>query len=612
MIAIARKSPWLPILLSASLATTLLNSFAFGGPSLIAVFFSGCGVALFALPVFANTVFGKAIAPVAVPMYIHVFLLLVLYAWLHGLVQHNIGLPHYQLLASGVLLAGVHFWQRTNGAYKRVFMHRAIALLALLQVAVVLLQCLGILGVPGGYYLCTGTWGNPNVTALFLAFSLFSFLQLRTAATIKWQRMALLALMGLVLLALLLLLCRSAWLAAFVLLVSGRWQQVAKYVRPRLTFGYKGLTLLVLILVVVVAGAALFGFKAASAKSRLFVWQTGLRVAMEKPVMGQGFGGFEKSYNAYLSVNPHPQNDYVTTPYNDYLLLLIEGGVPALALWVLFVVLLLRRPRLESRGNGTLPLLVAFTVVQLVNFGMAALPAWFLVLVYIGLCGNAAPTSNGAVVERPKLPAYAAQWVKRRTMMYGMAGLFAALWLLLGLGGLAGAYYANWQVGRAGPNAQQVADLGKLQTRLNGYTAYHENLGDALRGQQRYRPAIAAYQRALEGSYAPGLLAKCGHSYQMVQGYDSSQYYYALAENIQPYMYRPRVAMLQLFEQMKDTARALGKAREILQMPVKIRNKATWDIKQYAALAAKRLGGRLGDSLHKALPTKGLQTIFSP
>jgi O-antigen polymerase len=615
MIAITHKSPWLALLLSVSLAATLPNSFAFGGPSLIAVFLSGCSVALFSLAVFAQSVFAKPSTPLALPAHIIVFIVLALYAWLHGLWLGHIGLPHYQLLIGGLLLVSVHLWQSRVGAAGQVFIHWAIALLALLQVGVVLLQCMGILGVPGGLFLCTGTWGNPNVTALFLAFSLFSFLRLRTAVDNGWRRIMLTVAMGLISLTLLPLQCRSAWLVALVLLVFGHWQRVVWYVRPRLAVGHGRLALLAWAFVLAVAGAALFGFKAASAKSRLFVWQTGLRVAMQKPLTGQGFGQFEKTYNAYLSVNLHPQNDYVTTPYNDYLLLLIEGGVPALLLWVLFVILASRTSvwgnrgrslRLKSWGNGVLPVLVAFTVIQWVNFGMAALPAWFLMLVYIGLHGHTAPLHDGAAVEKPRLPSYAAQGVKWRTMMYGMAGLFVAAGLLLGLLRLADALYANWQSGRAASGSDKVAALGPLRTRLEGYTAYHETMGDALREQQLYRPAIAEYQQALDGSHAPGLLAKCGYCYQILKDYDSSQHYYALAENIQPYKYRPRMAMLLLYEQMGDSARALTKAREILRMPVKLRNRETWNIKQYAAHIAKRLGGPRPDSIGRPRPTDRL------
>jgi hypothetical protein len=100
----------------------------------------------------------------------------------------------------------------------------------------------------------------------------------------------------------------------------------------------------------------------------------------------------------------------------------------------------------------------------------------------------------------------------------------------------------------------------------------------------------------MQKTSTPDIFTKTGYCYQMLNRYDSSKILYTIAGDMQPFRYIPRMAMLKLYEQQKDTLNVINKAREILAMPVKVKSKQVFNIKQYATTVVRQFSSNMKDS----------------
>ncbi|MEW5946108.1 MAG: tetratricopeptide repeat protein [bacterium] len=89
-----------------------------------------------------------------------------------------------------------------------------------------------------------------------------------------------------------------------------------------------------------------------SALQRALIWKTSLRMALDRPLIGVGFGNygiFHPVYQKDFLDDPFWKKHYsfADSPHNEYLEMVCERGLPALALFLWFAL------RLVSMGAGT-------------------------------------------------------------------------------------------------------------------------------------------------------------------------------------------------------------------------------------------------------------------
>lgn len=558
------------------LAVTLLNSNAFGGSSLIAFFFYATLASVGAVFILSALLLKKQLVTHLPPPYTRTFLLLCAYILIHGAATHTTGLTHYYWAANGIFLLALSTWAQpeVNRDKLKWSLYRGVIFLALVESAIVLLQCIGIINVPGNLYLCTGTWMNPNVTAMFLALSLFALIQIRKMMTGPQQKFLIAPILFIIVLAILLLQCRTAYIVTAILLLTAFWEPVKKLVKRNLKLNIRGLVLGIVVIAVCQILFGVFAYKQASTRSRIQIWRHSLQLMAEKPLFGHGFGMFEKEYNLYAAQQENPTNDHVSMPYNDLVELGIEGGLVAVACWVIFLLQLWKR---FNRSPSQLALLISFISIQVTNFGFQAIPATVLFLFFISLEAGSLSTENKKTQEviKPGNPAY-------RRIIFGIGGITACVLLFFAVTGLMGAFYKKWLLMKQPLNQNSLVQLQALEPQLAAYASFHENYGDLYMSQRRGQLALPHYLKALERSSNPDLLIKSALCYQVLNNYDSSEYYFTTLQNMQPHRFIPRFSLLKLYEQHKDSTMVLVKAREILKMPVKVRSKRVNEIKKYA------------------------------
>ena len=132
------------------------------------------------------------------------------------------------------------------------------------------------------------------------------------------------------------------------------------------------------------------------------------------------------------------------------------------------------------------------------------------------------------------------------------------------------------------PNAILFYNYRSLNQSLHGYPIYHEKYGDALLNANQTLEALKQYKFALQSTSSPDIITKTGFCFQQLKMYDSSEHYYTITENMQPYKISPKFMLLKLYLQKGDSTMIKAKAIEIKNMNVKIRNRKAQEIKKYA------------------------------
>ncbi len=135
------KRTTLPFLIVITIAFTLLNSKAFGEASLISFFLFSISTGIIGLLIFKKPLFHTQEIKYQAPIYIWIFLLLVLYVFLHGLINNRISLSHLYWIACSIFLFSINYWSNNTNRNEDIlvkrrlimFVHHGIILLAFLK-----------------------------------------------------------------------------------------------------------------------------------------------------------------------------------------------------------------------------------------------------------------------------------------------------------------------------------------------------------------------------------------------------------------------------------------------------------------------------------------------
>jgi len=196
---------------------------------------------------------------------------------------------YFLLLGSTVLFSDPEF------KFSSFFI--GITIIASFESLYCLMQYLGFSESRSIYYKVTGSWNNPNVTAIFLALTVPFFLYLLRH---KYKKIMLVGLV-LLLAALLLLKCRTAFIGTVLSMIvyySLEYQFTDWAKNKKNSTSAKALLVVGLIIIIPVC-SYLYNAKKDSADGRKFIWKLSAQMIPEKLLTGYGYGYFEKEYNLY-------------------------------------------------------------------------------------------------------------------------------------------------------------------------------------------------------------------------------------------------------------------------------------------------------------------------
>ena len=452
-----------------------------------------------------------------------------------------------------------------------------------LSVGTAVLGCLlGLWGVaqlygwaaPGhAYFRITGPFFNPGPYAGYLAmlFPICLHGALRSIGCLRVMFVVSLLLMLCILPA---SMSRSAWIAAIVsgLWVVGMEKEWGKYLK---TFCNKNkwrkiglVTMFGFLFTGVVIG--LFYLKADSARGRLLIWKNSLGIVFEQPLTGYGVGCFPSVYgeaqasffaSGKASLEEERVAGQVEFAFNDYLQLLMEGGILLLFVCLVWGVTVFRCG-VAIKAYGYCGALLSFAIFALSSYPLQILPFGVAVMTFGAACLSAFEKEKG--IGR----SYRVQVLSFLLCMGG--GMM--LWKVRNLPEL----YRQWQ-GADILYHQSVYDVaakeyGKLYTALSGHHDFLRRYASALFETGHALEACRVLEREKQVSCDPMIWNTQGRYYQSAGSYQKAESCYKYALLLAPERLYPYYLLAKLYSE-KDFFHkelALKMARIVQTKPPKV------------------------------------------
>lgn len=498
----------------------------------------------------------------------------------------------YSVALFFLLLKSTTLFSTPNFKFNLFFI--SIAGIATVESLYCIAQFLGWFKSQSKFFAVTGSWNNPNVTAIFLALTVPVFLFLFQG---KYKKIVLTGFLSL-LIALLLLKCRAAFIGTVlsIIVFYGLEYQFINWSKNKKNSTSAKALLILGLLIIIPLSSQLYNAKKASADGRKFIWKVAATMATEKPVTGYGYGSFEKEYNLY-QVN-FIQNGKATTeelanagpvimPHNEIIQNAVEGGSLGLVLILLFFGSLLSSVKKQKKteikevnpGTGTATAMknsvfhlayagvVAFIGMSMVNSTIQIVPIMCLLIIYAAIvCSTLDP------IELPRFLSFI-----ERSKAFSIASktiiIAISLYLLYLLFGMATADRKNKEaklLKEAGHYEQALQIMPDLEPYLKEDSHYWDNYGRIYFKTQKFYEAISCFKKAQTLSTLPEIYIGTGMSYGKLHQYPKAIQQYEILVALYPSKFSYRMKLLETYLKNKDTPKAIALAQQIIQLKPKI------------------------------------------
>ena len=386
------------ILFMASCVTATVNTGVFVYPSLSRSLLMEVGLLLLALVAFLHWVSARGAFYLHSSLFTKFIVVWMVYIVVHGRLSEVTELYRTVYLCVTLLSIISLSYSLRAGLLTKEGIYRGLLIIAVIHVFCVFAQWLGLMEPENSLYPVTGACDNPNVTAMYLV----GVLPVLLSVT-RMRAVARLLFLFLILLAIVLLRCRTAYIGLAVEVVV----MLFAYGKARRLVLSHRWVVVIGVLVCAFSAVKLYNMKRDSADGRLLIWKVSAMMIAERP-MGCGYGLFPKHYNLRQAEDFHEEHgteterrnaSFVYMAYDDFLEHGVEGGVIGMLFLMGFYAIFTKRS-MDAAGKSPslwgLPL-SAFAVMSLVNFVVAGIQTWLLVI----CCAAMVAAGGGGRTDEP-------------------------------------------------------------------------------------------------------------------------------------------------------------------------------------------------------------------
>lgn len=438
----------------------------------------------------------------------------------------------------------------TNGIFK------TICLTGLAESVYALAQFFKVIPSYNKYYSYTGSFDNPAVFSMLLAFcvpiAVHYALQHKWGYIMWWMA----ALFYLVFIGL--SESRASLLAAVasvLLILLGN-----KKIRNVLLNGKVlavGIPLSLFLLLLI------YQFKADSANGRLLIWRISTDMFREKPLLGFGPGGFLAHYMDYQAkyLSSHLDSpflllaDNVNNPFNEYVLVLINYGIVGMCCLMAFIVVVFKRLLLLDEEKRILlsSCAVVLLVVSLFSYPFSNPFVWVIsgIIIMMALFKN---TGQRRILIAVPI------------MVCSVAGIVLSIFSFLP--------EREWQAisqrSMMGETEAVLPDFRRLHERMDKNGRFLYNFGAELHYSGHFKESLQILEECssyLNDYDVQMLMADC---YKNLGDTLTAIDHYHCASRMVPSKFLPQYQIMNLYLEQGDTINAVNTASAILAKDIKV------------------------------------------
>lgn len=412
-----------------------------------------------------------------------------------------------------------------------------------------------------------GSFRNPGPYGCFLCLTLVCTAGLVSLKPKRVIKAGLWLSSGIQLASILLSDSRTAWLALVVAAIYYAGGRIQK--KSRMFYFFFSLSGICLFLV------CLYPYKSQSADARLFIWQTGIRMFRQSPLVGTGTHSFATRYMDYQAVElSESEDEYLkrqaannTYAFNEFIHLSVEWGVVGLLLFAGCVFSVYRHRARDGIDRIFCSVFTAYMVICCFSY---PLEVWPLSLCFPVLLG----CLPGTVLTKCPYPVSFRKWKM-------LSGTLLCVCLLYP--------YNHYVLHRrivfridtlyhtGDPHA--ASELAFLYPRFMNEKEHLLAYGKVLH-LQGDTTCVAVLRQCVMLNPTSETLCALGESYQRCGRYRQAEQCFLRAAAMVPGYITPPYLLFRLYRACGEEEKARTKARYILSMRPKVVNSLVLDIKR--------------------------------
>lgn len=435
---------------------------------------------------------------------------------------------------------------------------------ALVQSVLVILQVCDCLPKTKDYYVAHGLMGNPNALSISLMMPLFFVWPTFLSGKRKIVGIGILLLL---ISAIIILQCRSVWIAVFVGFSAYYYHNILAFFKRNPPL--KQALIIFLVIAFTVCGAyGLYRFKPESTIGRVLIWKNAVEMLTEKPIFGIGLGNFSKAYNlkqaAYFAQGRGSAQEitvarFTNMPYNEYLHIFIESGIPSGLLFLTTLYLVLKALKKHRQRQEKRIILAAFSALDtasLFNYTLLVPTVAFQFVMLISLLSAQKAKAFSLSANKALLPALLLILTSLGVLQYKVSqhqiinGRFQQIKTAKAMH----QYYEKHQgLLRQNPKSLYIYGLGQLR-------------------EQNPTKAIELFALAATKASNYNIYLMRGKAYGLTKEFSQAEEDLMMAHNMVPGLLRPRYELVKLYSKTGQKAKALQLAEETLLMGTRVEN----------------------------------------
>jgi|GEM_PF-4039546 len=444
------------------------------------------------------------------------------------------------------------------------------------------LQYLGVMKSFNPYYAITGPFHNPApfschlmVTILIGVVLLFNDYSKRAIKNVRIGILLLYILLN----SFLLFVCGSraaifATVFGILILFTSRPRvrlmfNALKNVKIWFAIGTVFLTLLFL----------LYLIRPDSANGRLLIWRASLNIFLEHPVTGIGFDNFVPQYAAdqiaYFSSSASSfyekeRADFITHPFNEPLLLLVENGLIGFCLFSFLTFRVILRG-ITFSDIDKWSLLTLAILSALIIFGFFSYPSdygCFNIIFFVCLAKLSSSLVNRLSIVPPNL-------IYKVPLVILFFGGLIVLLLTFGYNQVIRKWNKGYSQYHSDYNNFTLENYNKLYSKLGDNGIFLFNYGVLLSEKKEYLKAVSVLEKAKYRFPHPELFLALGDSYKALGKFRESETAYLSSSYLVPKKLTPKYRLAVLYLDIGDSTKAKTLAESILNSSTKIQDQST-------------------------------------
>lgn len=440
-------------------------------------------------------------------------------------------------------------------------------------------------------FIITGSFGNPGPFSNYLVI-LFPFLFPIITHRNHFPKFAFfLALASLVMMLILLPLtqARTSWIglafaiSAFVLFKALKNKNVLHFFSKKLV---RSAALGLLIIAMVSISIFLFNYKNESSLGRLFIWEICLDIIKDKPLLGHGHDSFQLVKNDfqgyYFESNPTDTQkaylaDNATYAFNEFLQITSELGLLGFVLFSLILFFAFRtqiqinNPFLKSIVVSVKILLGTLILASLISYPLKILPIQILFYFALGIIASLGNPKTFIEFNVPRNISIAISIFLTIGMVFFYQDQFKK-------------YHAEkewtetYHLMRKGQTDLAYQNYSELYPAMKYNKYFLFNYGAELMIMGKYDQSVNVLNETLKVFNNVEVYVYLATAYEQVGNFEMAEHFYKIASSIIPSRFFPKYGLAKLYVRMGKIDKAKIIAREIIEMPVKVKSELAMSI----------------------------------